>query len=63
MSVRGPGLGKAVKEHFMSFLVKIFNWSQQKAMALKAILNNQKPVSIIDPGVWEQKYRESVFNG
>ena len=50
MSMKGPVLEKEFKKQFMSLLVKDFNWSQRTAIALKAILNGQNVVAIIDTG-------------
>ena len=48
MSMKGPVIGKEINEQFMLLLVKDFTSSQKTAMALRACLNGQNVVAIVD---------------
>ena len=61
MSMKGPVLGKEVNEQFMLLLAKDFAWSQQTTMALRACLNGQNVVAIVDTGSSRVEASESCF--
>ena len=61
MSMKGPVLGKEINEHFMLLLIKDFTWSQQTAMVLRACLNGQNVVAIVDTGSSGVVVSESCF--
>ena len=61
MSMKRPVLGKEINEQLMLLLVKDFTWSQQTDMALRACLNGQNVVAIVDTGSSEVVVSESCF--
>ena len=61
ISMKGPVLGKEINEQFILLLVKDFTWSQQTAMALRACLNGQNVVAIVDTGSSRVVVSESCF--
>ena len=50
ISVSGMNGIREVGEQYIAMVVKDFKWSQQKTIAMKALLNKQKVVAIIDTG-------------
>ena len=50
ISVSGMNGIREVGEQYIAMVVKDFKWSQQTAIAMKALLNKQKVVAIIDTG-------------
>ena len=50
ISVKGMIGIKDIWEQCVAMVIKDFKWSQQTAIAMKALLNKQKVVSLIDTG-------------
>ena len=61
ISVSGMNGIREVGEQYIAMIVKDFKWSQQTAIAMKALLNKQKVVAIIDTGSSGVVISESCF--
>ena len=61
ISMKGVDGIREIGEQCIAMVVKDFKWSQQTAIAMKALLNKQKVVAIIDTGSSGVVISESCF--
>ena len=52
---------REIEEQFIAMVIKDFKWSQQTAIAMKALLNKQKVVATINTGSSGVMIYESCF--